>query len=381
MIDNLNYGGGMNKYFDKIRIAIKDYMILQEDDDHIIDILLATALSIELDQPIWVMITASPSSGKTVLLDMLSGLENYHCLHTLTPRALFSGHPSAQGGYMIREVKEKGILAFPDFTTVLKLNSKSRNEIFNQLRVIFDGKAGLGTGIDSGKFKVWEGKVAVIALVTEIIEKIKETSSDLGERFLYFKFSPDEKDFSVIENFNANEEARLRIPQMVREFINSKKDLVIKKEISKEVKKKIFYLSKFVSIARTTVDRNGYGRDIVRIHKPEEPFRVINLLSSAYKTLVTINENEKRTISVLINLATSSIPDIRKSIIESIYKSENQQVSIDELNYRLSETKIRRTAEDLVALDILTQTPTKKKNKFSYSINKNFRKYLEYKYY
>ena len=367
--------------FDNILSNIKQYMILDKENEYIIDIELATALSIELNQPIWIMVIAPPSSGKTELLNILSGLDNFHTLYTLTPRFLFSGYAPAQGGYMIREVKDKGILAFPDFTTVLKLNSKSRNEIFNQLRVIFDGRAGLGTGVDLGEIKFWEGKVAVISLVTESIEKIKETTTDLGERFLYFKFSPEEKDFSVIENFNINEEARLQIPSMVKDFINSKKEFVTRIEISKEVKEKIFYLSKFVSIARTTVERNGYGRDIIRIHKPEEPFRVMNLLSSAYKTLVTINEDERRTISVLRNLATSSIPDIRKSTIESIYKSGNQQVSIDELKYKLSETKIRRTVEDLVALDILTQTPTKKKNKFYYSINKKFRKYLEYKYY
>ncbi len=364
--------------FEDILNSVKQYMILDKDNEYVVDILLATALSIELPQPIWIMIIAPPSSGKTELLNILSGLDNFHTLYTLTPRFLFSGYAPAQGGYMIREVKDKGILAFPDFTTVLKLNSKSRNEIFNQLRVIFDGRAGLGTGVDLGESKFWEGKVAVISLVTESIEKIKETTTDLGERFLYFRFIPKEKDISSFQNLGINNDVKLKLPEIVKDYIDSKKDIVSQVIINDETNEKIFYLSKFISIGRATVERNGYRREVELIHKPEEPFRVMNLLSSAYKTLFIINNDNKRTLIILRNIAASSIPYIRMLILRCIYKLGNPLVTMEEIQNqlsKLSQTKIRRTVEDLVAQDILKVTTQKKENKLYYSITDKFNKY------
>ena len=273
--------------FNEILTAIKKYMILEGQDEHIIDLLLATALSLELNRPIWLMIIAPPSSGKTELLNTLTKLENYHPLHNLTPKFLFSGHPLAQGGYMNRKVKERGLLAFPDFTTVLSLDSKPRNIIFNQLRVIYDGKAGLGTGIDSGNYNTWEGKIALIALVTEAIEKLKEKSSDLGERFLYYNYFSKELDEESFVNRQMNDPLKKFVPDSVLEFISSRTKLITQKSVSEEEIKWIFRLAKFIAYGRATVERDGYKREISNIHQPEKPFRIFTALEGLYKSLIT----------------------------------------------------------------------------------------------
>lgn len=168
--------------FREIADNIKKYLILEGKDEYIIDLILATAMSIDTERPVWLMIVAAPSSGKTEILNILSKVKQVHLLYNITPRFLFSGHRDARGGYMLRQVKKRGVLLFPDFTTILSMNSRARNEIFNQLRVIYDGKAGLGTGIDEGKAKTWTGMDTVISNVTESIERIKNRQSDMGKR-------------------------------------------------------------------------------------------------------------------------------------------------------------------------------------------------------
>ena len=41
----------MDLTINKIRIKIKEYMIMEENNEHIIDLILATALSLEFDDP------------------------------------------------------------------------------------------------------------------------------------------------------------------------------------------------------------------------------------------------------------------------------------------------------------------------------------------
>ncbi len=180
------------KEFKNIIEEVKKHLFLEGESEYIIDLYLAVALSIHLERPVWLMIVAPPSSGKTELLNLIKGIEHYHPLGNITPKTLFSNHPLASGGYMFREVKEKGLLVFSDFTTILSQNSKNRNEIFNQLRIIFDGEASVASGIDTQKGRLWKGKVGVLATVTEAMERIKETQNDLGERFLYYNhFVPE----------------------------------------------------------------------------------------------------------------------------------------------------------------------------------------------
>ena len=222
-----------------IRSGVEKYMVMGPENDYIVDLLLAVALSKETDRPLWLMIVAPPSSGKTEMLRLISTNPEYHQIPSLTPRFLFSGHPTAQGGYMLREVGKKGILAFPDFTTVLSMSSANRREIFNQLRVIHDGEAGRGTGIDIGEAKIWKGKVAVVACVTDTIERIREQSNDLGERFLYYRYNPKDPEYAEISSRISPDRARLTVQRNVKRFVRIRKAAFVASMASRTSERKM----------------------------------------------------------------------------------------------------------------------------------------------
>ena len=93
------------------------YMNLGEG--YIVDLILATRLSLESNNPLWLCIQGASSSGKTDILRMLKNDSDCHFLYDLTGVSLFSGANGAGGGYIPREVGDEGILVFPDFTTTL----------------------------------------------------------------------------------------------------------------------------------------------------------------------------------------------------------------------------------------------------------------------
>ena len=175
--------------FQSIQAEIAESLVVDKEQDYLLDILLASTLSIELERPLFMMVQAASSSGKSAYLILFDKCAHFHKLHSLTPRTLFSGHSDAEGGYIPAVMKKKGILCIPDFTTVLSECKSNRNEIFSQLRIAYDGEGGRATGVDVKNIqdRQWRGKLACICAVTGKIELFKSKASDLGERFLYYR--------------------------------------------------------------------------------------------------------------------------------------------------------------------------------------------------
>ena len=173
---------------------IQDYYnsYLNLGDGYLIDLVLATRISIDTDEPLWICIQGPSSSGKTEVLRMLNKDPECHFLYDLTGVSLFSGSNGARGGYIPREVGEKDLLVFPDFTTVMSKAKHILESIMSQLRVTFDGDASRITGMDTNRIEPWSGNVGGLLAVTDEIEKFKKRASSVGERFLYYRhFVPE----------------------------------------------------------------------------------------------------------------------------------------------------------------------------------------------
>ena len=364
--------------YSEILSDIKKYMILQGRDEFIIDLILASSLSIYTERPVWLMIIAPPSSGKTELLDIIRKVNKVHFLSNITAKTLFSGHSSANGGFMIRVVKKLGILLFPDFTTIISQDSRNRNGIYNQLRVIYDGVAGLETGIETGNSKVWVGKIALIANVTEVIERLKDSSNDLGERFLYFNYYPkvDASKIIGLQNYDTN--IKKKVQKRVIIFLESLKNNVSQFIITEEDKEYLLRVSEFISIGRSIVDRNSRTREVEHVHQPERPFRLFKALSSLFISLMLVNNNKERTKKIISSVSFSTIPLYRKKIVQIILHFK-KEISTNEFNsfLNISSSKIGRTLEDMVLQKMITIVKKKDNKENYYNITEKFGGLLE----
>jgi len=358
--------------FDSIKVELSSYLQLDFDYDFMTEIILATAVSIELDYPVWIMIIAPPSTGKTEMLNILKADKYFHSITCLTNKFFFSGDERSQGGYMNRIVKNKGLLAFPDFTTVTSLEHRKRKEIFNHLRIIHDGRAGLGSGIDTGDINYWEGKVAVVACVTESINKIKDTENDLGDRFIYYnnKFWRKTKSF----HFQRNLTGRKKVQKIVKKFLDQRRKKLTSINISSTQKEFLIDVCKFISHARTPVIRNGYSREIIEVHQPEGIHRLLNAIEGLFKCLLCVNGDESRSRRIIRQVAFASIPASRYQVISIFVSSRKESLYLDDITKRIpvSVTKTRRDVEDLVAIKVLHCDKHKDANLNEYEFNPNF---------
>jgi len=131
--------------------------------------------------PAWCMAIAPPGSCKTVILEAMDGLDGFYLIDQITPSTFISGkiddnemhtkagrakwlkkqkqnpaniktfaNPQAQereakkgkrhdSASLLHRIGNSGIIALPDFSTILSMHETSRDNIFAQMRRIYDG--------------------------------------------------------------------------------------------------------------------------------------------------------------------------------------------------------------------------------------------------
>ena len=249
---------------------IQDYYnsYLNLGDGYIVDLVLAAKISLRFKKPLWLCIQGPPSSGKTEILKMLKERDpKCHYLYDITGKTLFSGANGAEGGYIPREVKNEGIIIFPDFTTVLSAPIYLQLNIMSQLRIIHDGDASRLTGIDTNRKRHWSGKVGVLIGVTDAIEGFKKKAASLGERFLYYRH--------FVPEFNAIDYRKPPIPeQFPEDELNELFELmnsINPPERSDEMERKINCAASWIARGRAVVKRDSRTKQIVQVFPAEEP--------------------------------------------------------------------------------------------------------------
>ena len=364
--------------FKSVQDQIAEWLVVDTDNDYLLDIISATCISVELERPLFMMIQGASSSGKTKYLELLNNMPNFHKLHCLTPKTLFSGHSDSDGGYIPAVMGKKGILCIPDFTTVLSECRSHRNEIFSQLRIAYDGEGGRATGVDVKNIQArqWRGKIACIFAVTQKIEHFKKNASDLGERFLYYRHNAKviDEDEMLAWSIRDSKPKISKLRSEIKQLITSGKK-ALHQRILEEDKRYIFTAAKFIAQMRAVVDRDNYSRQIELIHEPEQPFRLNEQLTGLYKCLLAIHGTEStRPKAALTKVIGSCIPELRLQIIKLLHLQPSMRTAEIASNLNLPDTTIRTCLEEMNAQQVLTKIAGKQYNADVWALNKHFTK-------
>lgn len=168
----------------QLKDEFSKYIVLR--DPWVLDMIIGTVIGnslIERD-PIWTMVVAPSSGGKSTLLAPLSGLGFVHFIDDMTEKTLISGYKlKGKDMSLLSAIGSKGVMAFSDFTSILSKNPLSRGEILTQLKLVYDGKLTKFTGTGKG---AWDGKIGFIGAATPDIYTMLESSRSMGERFVYY---------------------------------------------------------------------------------------------------------------------------------------------------------------------------------------------------
>jgi len=326
---------------------------------------LATVLANRMadGDPVWLIVVAGSSRGKTEIVVSVVGLEDVRLTGKLTEPALLSGTSSkeraknAKGG-ILKEVGERGILVVKDLGAILSMHRDSRAEVLQALRDIFDGRYSRDVGVDGGKRLEWDGHLGLIGAATTALDRHHAVLTALGERWLTVRIAEAGEQEMVRLALKTKDTAAMRatLRDVVSSYFAGLGSAEIRmRELDEDEENLIVSLSSLVCRARSPVDRDAYSREIVLVHDSEGPVRIarqLQKLTCAFGVMGLDRETIWRTVT---KIGLDSIPSPRREallhLLEHGEKKTAELATLLDLPTRTTE----RAIEELVAHGLLTR--------------------------
>ncbi|MCG3772628.1 MAG: hypothetical protein JW384_03843 [Nitrosomonadaceae bacterium] len=326
-----------------------------EDTGHI-EVTMATVLANRgPGDPVWLLILGSPGSGKTEPLNAMAGLPDVHATASLTVGGLLSGtskkdYDNESSGGLLRKMGKFGVLAVKDFSSILSMNTDSRNQLLAAMREIYDGAWIRHLGTDGGREFKWEGKCGLIGAATPSLDEAYSVIAELGERYMYYRMLPVNriKQATKAAMMAGNEhDGRLKLAAALGGLFATV--TVPKSEVmSEEEVYKLVCLADLTCRARTAPRRESSGNhEITLITPPEAPTRILKALKLLHGSMQCLGISKERAWRLTEKVAMDSMPAIRSTLL---YAMVNKwEVTLTELSGMTgySDSTIQRYMEDM----------------------------------
>lgn len=334
------------------------------ENDEYIDVSFGVVFANRLDvKPVWLYLVAPPGGGKTEIVQSFEGHPTIYALTTLTSKTLMSGKIPEPGK---KEEKDPSllpkldgkILVIKDFTSILSLRSDEIREIFGQLRDAYDGtsRAVYGTGKDT----MYKSRFGIIAAVTNVIDRHRTSHTILGERFLTYRLPKlSEAEIEARTEMAAESKSAKAQEKEIKEAAHAVLDLKTKPAgISKELKKELVKIARFVAVARAGIRRDRQSKDIEAPPAPEVPTRIVKQFVSLAQGIAMAREREEVTtdeVKLVGNVALGSVPPMRLEILRCLMGAYPRSMRTKEIvrTIKLSYGLILLRLEELYLLGIV----------------------------
>ncbi len=344
--------------FEELEKKIHEWMLVA--DTGIIKLLPTIIIANRLKghDPIWTMLIGPSGGGKTEFLNMLLDLEDMYPISLLTPNTFLSGMYGAKDTSLLPQINNK-ILLFKDWTTLLSQNKDSRNEIFGQLREIYDG--GMKKPFGNGKVAEWKGKVGLVAGVTEAFDLIQQMHTTLGERFINYRVRmPDriETGRRAQKNGPRQSEMRNELRKAFYAFMKGIKIPDVEPELPEDVKEEIVQVSNFVTMARSGVIREfSIKREVIFVPAAEMPTRSVQQFSLLGVAFIIVNGGiyDAKDMNIIYRLALDSIPKTNYMVIKEMARKDQRTTAEIATDLGYPTSPIRMYLENLALLGVCTR--------------------------
>lgn len=307
--------------------------------------------------PVWLLLVGPPGGGKTELLNTLGGVPDTYPAATITEAALLSGVPRkehAQGakGGLLREIGDFGIIVAKDFGSVLSMNRDARALLLAALREVYDGSWTRYVGQEGGRQLHWEGKVGFVGGVTPTIDRHHAVMGAMGERFIFYRLpeaDPEQQARRALEHAGKEKQMRAELGEATAALIAEAKGRP--DNLQAEDVDRLVSMSTLTVRARSSIERDGYTRDIELVPEPEAPTRIIVVLRRLLQGLDAIGIDRDVSWVVIAKAALDSIPAIRLACLKTLNAAHPAQLDTNEIasQIRYPASTTRRALEDLTA--------------------------------
>jgi hypothetical protein len=329
-------------------------------DPSAVHVVLAAEIAnrIPAGDPVWVVIVAGSSRGKTELLLALDGLPGVRVVGALTVAALLSGTSrkdrakNATGGVLV-ELGDQGLLVVKDFGAILSLHRDTRAQVLQALRDVYDGLYTRDVGADGGTKLEWRGRVGMLAGATSALDQAHAVLSALGERWLTVRLGPGEETDMAKLTLRGMDTATMRaeLRAAVQGFLATVQSPPLRR-LEHDEEELLAALAVLVCFARSPVERErDYKREIVLVHQPEGPGRMARQLHKLYVALEAMGVDAAHT---LVRVGLDSVPSPRREVLLHVLANDGELATAAVAKtLQLPTVSARRALEELAAHRLL----------------------------
>lgn len=373
---------------EQVQRTFDSFLLLADRD--VVRLMLAVIIGNQMTKrfPIWTMLVAPPSSGKTTLLNSLVGLklktksgdvkDIIHSISDLTTNSFASGierHDKEPS--LLNRVGIGDVMVFKDFTSLLSKHRDEKKVVMGQLREIYDGSYKKLTG--NGKNIEWNGKLGAFAGVTQAVYQHLEEFAIMGDRFMFYQvLQPDRKEmlkFKIRQEQDGTSEAEMmpKARECVHQYIQYAFDNLrdVKIYMDEKTQDEIIEVADFCTMVRSGIVINEYNNLIQFVPAPEMPARMFDQMmgiASAFSLMRMLDQNAEdnaenvltpNDFKIMYKVAYDSIPLVRRFALTYLakYKKGIETSALaTKLNYSSEVT--RTWLEQLNALGIVTRRKT-----------------------
>ena len=310
------------------------WLELTDADKEFLEIIYAAGIDRELPgDPVWLYAIAPSGGMKTAAARSLNKYHRIYTLDTITPSTLISGlskvnkqtneiEPAAG----ILQYLDGKTLVIKDFTTILSQNEENRNELYGQLRAIYDGYFEKAFGSLPQPIRI-KANIGLILCVTPIIDEYTKAHTSLGERLIKIRQHPDMEKTTTrsIQNQGKEVEMNFELQNAVAYYLNSLKTNKLP-TITKEQEKQIIELAQLTALSRSHVFAEYSKGQIVGIKmvEAEVPTRLVKQLKKLALLLAIIRKHEAvdaYDMKTVARVSRDSATPKRMRIIEELAKN------------------------------------------------------------
>lgn len=356
------------KLFNELLAQIRTWHY--DPDIEIIKIILSFIVAYKFHEPdpLWIHIIGPSGSGKTslgiALLDRL--YPDHHPLGDLTSNTLLSGlvkgKEKGKRNSLLHRIGEFGLLYAPDFTNFLGKHPQEISAVAGQLRQVYDGHATKDTGAGDTRNE-WFGRISMITAMTPSKESKWLAYNRDGERFEVLRWPKAPATNEMIEMIGSRSGNEDDLREEMRARARSLIDQVTIKASSAGLAARVGQLPSLIAKLRTQPFRPD-GYHISHVMDEASPGRMIQQLfkvARGWASLMGRNEANEEDWKLAERLATDSIPETRKWILESMgWGGEivTPQELLEMTPFYSWEGGLGYQVDDLVALGIMGKIGT-----------------------
>jgi hypothetical protein len=335
-------------------IAAFDELLLLPDRGAVYAALAGIVANYAEGDVVWPLLVGPPGCGKSEIITALTSAPSVWALSSLTPQTLISGFErKGEPASLLLQIGAFGILAFKDLTTVLTMHREARAQIIGQLREVADGKAEKSFG--NGLRLEWEGKLGLVAGVTDVIDEQHAFLAVMGERFLLYRMPEVPRQDIARRSLSRRghePELRQRIRATVGDFLAQFQDCG-RLSLPESFNEPLVILSDIVTRARSGVSRD-FNANLQYLPQPEAPTRLAKQLAQLGAAMLAIGVNEAETWRLVRKAGWDSVPAVRCAVLDCISRHDEPiTLATVQEETSLPERTAARVAEDVAVLKLV----------------------------